>query len=92
MIEVWNLEKSAQLYQLAINGKSLGAITFSPDGKLLAAANEIGQIKIWDLESGAELNTLNANVVEQLSFSADGQFIRIHSGNYVQIWGLASSQ
>jgi WD40 repeat protein len=50
-------------------------VTFSPDGKRLAAVGNYG-LKIWDTETGKRLtpnHTLSPGFARQVAFTADGQ-------------------
>jgi WD40 repeat protein/basic membrane lipoprotein Med (substrate-binding protein (PBP1-ABC) superfamily) len=67
------------------------AITFSPDGTLLAAASEDGTTKVWGLKEGAELFTLQGHTasVETMAFSKDGTHLVTAGLDYtVKVWDL----
>ena len=53
------------------------AVSISPDGKILASADEKNLIKLWDIKTGQELHTLNGQKEEiyTISFSPDGQIL-----------------
>ncbi len=77
--------------------KVVGSLTFSPDGRLLAAG--LGSAKwweddheqvarVWDVASGEEVRTLaHQNTVPALAFSADGSLLATasHDGK-VRFW------
>jgi WD40 repeat protein len=81
MAERWAPKKS--LPQLvAILGDSrlkhwaaVTAVTFSPNGKVLASASQDFSVKLWDPGSGEELRTLLGHTggVTSLAFSPDGK-------------------
>lgn len=50
-------------------------VAFSPDGKLLAAGNRYGTVRIWDVASKKELKTLTGHMGEvwSIAFSPDGK-------------------
>ena len=54
---------------------SVFAVAFSPDGKLLAAAGADRAIRIWEVESGKLLATIedHADWILDLAFSPDGK-------------------
>jgi WD40 repeat protein len=59
---------------------------------MLASGGFDGTIRLWDVESGQELYTLqgHTDLVEPLAFSADGAFLA--SGSFdttVIVWGIA---
>lgn len=53
----------------------VSAIAFSPDGKLLAAGDQTGAVRIWDVTTRQELGTFMAHkdIVTALAFSNDGR-------------------
>lgn len=59
------------------HGQEIYALSFSPDGKLLATGSRDRTVKIWDLENGHELLTYTGHnlPVRALAFSADGKYI-----------------
>ena len=69
-------------------GSMLYTVTFSNDGKLLATADKVGHIVVWDVETGKQLGTCEAPImytwdqvqrlhsiggVRSLAFSPDGK-------------------
>ena len=70
-----------------------GQYAFSSDGKTLASGSWDETIKLWDVESGKELNTLTGHSgdVNSVSFSSDGK--RLASGNSdptIKLWDVES--
>ncbi len=70
-------------------------VTFSPDGKLLAAG-EIGEgkVRVWDVASGRQqrLFTAPASPANGLTFSPDGKLLAAGSGPSVLLWDLESGK
>jgi serine/threonine protein kinase/WD40 repeat protein len=79
---VWSAESNGRRVELK-GAKGLDPNTsrmaFSPDGTRLATASQRGEIKVWDPETGTELLSLRipAEIVHHLTFTPDGQKIRI---------------
>jgi WD40 repeat protein len=56
------------------HSNTIQAISFSPDGSLLASAGKDGTLKIWDVGAQRELRTLNRTVpIDCVAFSPDGK-------------------
>ena len=68
---------------------------FSPDGKRIVSASYDGTVRIWDVDSGAEIKVLegHASNVTSATYSPDGK--RIVSGswdNTIRIWDAESGK
>jgi WD40 repeat protein len=81
---VWNMQTGAILYTLRGHRFNVWNLAFSPDGKRLASAGGSyiatkkrlpGEVKIWDMNTGQELCTLEgfADVVLGVDFSPCGR-------------------
>ncbi len=73
----------------------LSGISFSPDGRYVAAPSGEKSVKMWDAETLQEVLTLNghAGTVLCVSFSPDGR--RIASGSEdrtVEVWNISTGQ
>ncbi len=73
------------------------SVIFSPDGNMLASADWFTPyIKLWDVKSGANLQTLkthskNASEISSLAFSVDGKRLVSESkDSTVEIWDVGS--
>ena len=65
---------------------SLQALAFSPDGRLLATGSKDTTVKIWEVATGRELQTLfgAAGEVTSVAFSRpDGAHLAVASGDGV---------
>lgn len=85
VIKVWEVETGHLLYTLSGHEKPVRALTFSPDGNLLASAgghylpvgDQSGEVKLWDITEFKEIASLTGHrqAVSALTFSPDGNFL-----------------
>ncbi len=67
-------------------------VAVSPDGRLLASADGLGEIRIWDLRERRLVNTFWArgNGVASMTFSPKGRYLAVAgSDKMVRVWELA---
>ena len=70
-------------------GESDRAISFSPDGRLLAVASGVG-VWVYDVENPERLTLLPVELVNAVSFSPDGTLLASGSGGKITLWDVAS--
>jgi WD40 repeat protein len=73
---------------------SVSAVAWSPDGALLATANDDGLVKLWDGAAARELRTLcdAGSAVGYLAFSPDGATLALGHDSRVELWDVAAGQ
>ena len=67
------------------------SVSFSPDGQTLASGSADRTIKLWDVETGAEIRSLSGHdeEVNSVSFSPDGQTLASGSAdNTIKLWDV----
>jgi WD40 repeat protein len=100
-LRVWDTKSAELKFELSLmlpqgpSGRNLRGLTFSPDGSFLAAGLE-DNIRVWDLERGVEIGTLEESKIDPAAWSADSRFVRashtwLHEekrarGEMVPIW------
>lgn len=92
-VKLWNAETGKLVFDLDTRGieSQIRRVGFSPNGKLVAATNIRGAMKIWDVETGKEVLAFKAYKNEILSFAfhPDGKrFVTLPDLNPVQVWEL----
>jgi RNA polymerase sigma factor (sigma-70 family) len=80
-----------------VNGDwgDLHAMTFSPDGKILAFAGEDGKIRLWNARAGDEMRRLNGHpkAVLSLAFSPDGKHLASAGADKtIRLWAMATGE
>ena len=59
-VALWNAQKGTKLH--VFQEKSLFPLVFSPEGKMLSFVTRVGRlVKLWDTNTGAELQVSNEN-------------------------------
>lgn len=86
-IDLWDVNGPRLLRNFALDNYFLAAMTFSPDGRTLAASlspplfflpQPAGPtIKLWDVESGGLLHALAGNFQSAMAFSPDGRTLAV---------------
>src|SRR5262249_7122064 len=89
-VKLWDAIAGKVTVSLPGHLDTIGSVTFSPDGKWLAAGG-FGTVKVWNLAKRQEAATLAGHFdyeVTSVAFSADSE--RLASGSLdqsVKIWG-----
>lgn len=93
-IKVWDLASMKE--RVTLYGQSpVQSVTFSPNGKLLAATSS--ELRVWDVARGAEVMTLIGAPVNRAVFSADGKWLAANPGGQfagyaVKVWNTETWQ
>ncbi len=73
----------------------VNSVAFSPDGKTLASGSEDNTIKLWNVESGKQIKSLegHASAVNSVVFSPDGKTLASGSGDTtIKLWNAETGQ
>ena len=79
---------------MSSHGGYLYAVCISPDSKTLASGSDDNTIKLWNLDSFAEIKTLSGHRCEVLSVSFSPDCKTLASGSYdstIKLWKLNNS-
>ncbi|MEG4404124.1 nSTAND1 domain-containing NTPase [Microcoleus sp. MON2_D5] len=77
------------------HANSVNAVSFSPNGKLLATGSFDNTVKLWDTSTGKEIKTLtgHTNSVNAVSFSPNGKLLATGSrDNTVKLWDTTTGK
>ena len=99
-ITLWNLKNKEKIHSFNLNGHDnhISRIAISPNGKILASGGGFHDrtIKLWHLETGAEIRTLKPNPggeITALAFTPDGE--TLVSSSYdktVRVWNWQTGE
>ncbi len=93
---ILEVDSGKELGRLSFGEGNLAAVeevAFSPDGGLVAAINEGGQVCLWDLRRRGERGCMfTEGQGLHLAFSPDGTRIATASENFAIVWDIASSE
>jgi WD40 repeat protein len=101
MVKVWDVATGKALLTLEGSGEEYGvAVTFSPDGRFLAAVAEEGRtIKLWEAQTGTASMTWQWSQVRRikcLAFSPDSRRLvasaEAPGGGQITIWDSRTGQ
>ena len=103
-IKLWDAESGAELWSVAtgsllgtLRGQrySINSIAFSPDGLLLASADESGTILLWDTLTGKQRGSLRGHryAVYSVSFSPNSKIMASASKDWsVILWDVETGR
>ena len=76
-MELWDWKAGKKLTELDGFPSQVNALTFSPDGKLLATGDKFGTIRVWDPVTFKETAIFkgHASGISALIFSPDSQWL-----------------
>jgi WD40 repeat protein len=67
-------------------------LTFSPDGKLLAAAGFDAAVTIWDVSTGNSIRTIRMSDWRGFAFSRDSKVFATADGSKAMLWDVATGK
>ncbi len=88
-------EVTNALQQLPEGSSHVYEVNFSPDGKTLVSGSQDGTIKLWNVETGEEIRTLQGHddYVRSVNFSPDGKTLVSGSGdNTIKLWNVETGE
>jgi WD40 repeat protein len=92
VVRVWTVsDKPEQKYEFKESQQPIVAMTFSSNGRRLAAAGEDQFIRLWDTSSGQPLGAWKTTDVATrgLAFSPDDKYLCSASSGGVEVWDAA---
>jgi WD40 repeat protein len=91
---LWNANTKKIRWAINTHQRGVPAMSFSPDGKLLATGARDGSVRILECESGKQIVALHGNeeCVHQVTFSNAGRILVSCSSGTVFLWDSHSGK
>jgi guanine nucleotide-binding protein subunit beta-2-like 1 protein len=91
LVKVWNLTNCKLRTNLAGHSGYINTVTVSPDGSLCASGGKDGTARLWDLNEGKHLYSLEAgDIIHALVFSPTRYWLCAATQQAIKIWDLES--
>jgi len=91
LVKVWNLTNCKLKTNLIGHTGYLNTVTVSPDGSLCASGGKDGTARLWDLNEGKHLYSLEAgDIINSLVFSPNRYWLCAGTNSGIKIWDLES--
>eukprot|EP00162_Nutomonas_longa_P009397 comp19222_c0_seq1/m.35961 comp19222_c0_seq1/g.35961 ORF comp19222_c0_seq1/g.35961 comp19222_c0_seq1/m.35961 type:complete len:360 (+) comp19222_c0_seq1:163-1242(+) len=95
-ISLWDLRTGTQICRMfEYSCRQLQTFAFSRANSLVAAANYVGEIWIWELSTGKICNKLSENIfnIWSLQFSNDGtQLLSSMEDGFARLWDISTGE
>jgi len=91
LVKVWSLSDCKIKHNLVGHTGYLNTVTVSPDGSLCASGGKDGTARLWDLNEGKHLYSLEAgSIINALTFSPNRYWLCAGTDTSIKIWDLES--
>ncbi|HXG13449.1 MAG TPA: protein kinase [Gemmataceae bacterium] len=93
-ITLWDLTTFQVVRQLEGHTAQVSRVAFSPDGRFALTASALdGTLRLWEVETGVELQVMRGHTPSSIAFSPDGRFA-LSGGpdRTIRLWELASGR
>lgn len=89
LVKIWNLTNCKLRANLVGHSGYVNTVTVSPDGSLCASGGKDGTARLWDLNEGKHLYSLDSNdIIHALTFSPTRYWLCAATQSAIKIWDL----
>lgn len=88
-VEIYNTETTNQSMGTIKDGSAFVSISYTPDGKALAAGTATNELKFYDTKQYQQYMAMNVGVVPTLvALSENNYYAAVSDGSSVEVWNL----
>jgi guanine nucleotide-binding protein subunit beta-2-like 1 protein len=89
LVKVWDMKNLQCKFNLVGHQGYVNSVTVSPDGTLCASGGKDGSAKLWDINEGKDLYSLETgDVINALSFSPVRYWLCAATNSSIIVWDL----
>lgn len=93
-VSFWEVATGRLLSGLKGSRSDVISVAFSPDGKLFATAGQHGFVRLWDRQSGEEIDVGQGHyvVIRAMALSPDGSIAATAAGREIRVWETSTGK
>ncbi len=92
-IILWEVPDGKLQFWLKGHTDKINALTFTPNGKMLASGSDDDTIRIWDASTATEMLSLPSDKPQTLTFSIDGKILASNnSDGTIHLWDIGKGK
>jgi WD40 repeat protein len=93
-VRIWEVASGKMLRAFTIKQGGVSTVTFSPDGRQVAAGGGDAAVRLWDVASGKELHQLQRqdSIIHSIAFSRDGKALVTANDDVVLVWDTSTGK
>jgi WD40 repeat protein len=91
---LWDVTTHRLIGSFTGSNGDFSLVALSPDGKTIAAENDINAVELWDVATHKQIGLLagESGAATMLAFSPDGQTLAVLANGAIQLWDMGTDQ